>query len=77
MSRSSSNVILGRFFRRFSKAFLAPYFRPVLKADEAMALPAIKSRGMMPPRWRRCRRRRRRRRRPMLVTGLLGGLLFI
>ena len=66
-ARSSSNVKLGGrtifFFRRLSKAFLAPYFSPVLKAADAMALPAIKIRGMMPPPWRR------RRRRPMLVMG--------
>ena len=82
MPSSSSNVISGgrarrTFFLRFFMASSTPYFTPFFTAAEAMALPAIKSRGTKPPRWRRCRRRRRRRRwHPMLVNGLPGGLLF-
>ena len=39
------------FFLRFSKAFLIPYLAPLLTSLDAMALPAIKIRGMIPPRW--------------------------
>ena len=49
------------FFLRFSKAFLTPYLAALLMAADARALPAIKSRGMIPP---RCFRRRVRRRGP-------------
>ena len=63
IASSSSNVILGGrtifFFLRFSKALLTPYLAPVLTALVARALPAIKIRGMMPPRWRVRRRSRR------------------
>ena len=55
MASSSSNVILGGraifFFLRFFKAFLTPYFAAPLTALDTRALPAIKIRGMMPPRW--------------------------
>ena len=53
------------FFLRFSKAFLTPYLAPLLTALDAMALPAIKIRGMIPPRW--WVRRRGRRRLPRLI----------
>ena len=55
IASSSSNVILaGRFlffFLGFSKAFLIPYLAPLLTALDTRALPAIKIRGMIPPRW--------------------------
>ena len=47
------------FFLRFSKAFLTPYLAALLMAADARALPAIKSRGMIPPRYFRRRVRRR------------------
>ena len=83
MSRSSSYVILGGrtifFLLRFFMASLIPYLAPVLAAPEAMALPAIKIRGMMPPRWwvrRRLRLRRGAiplRHRPHMVLGTVEG----
>ena len=55
IASSSSNVILGGrtifFFLRFSKVLLTPYLAPLLTALVARVLPAIKIRGMMPPRW--------------------------
>ena len=55
IASSSSNVMLGGrflfFFLGFSKAFLIPYLAPLLTALDTRALPAIKIRGMIPPRW--------------------------
>ena len=56
------------FFLRFSKAFLTPYLAALLMAADARALPAIKSRGMIPP---RCFRRRVRRRGPQCMMTCL------